>query len=145
MRHIEEKELKGDSLKRLIDRAKQAHTFAIIGSRDKDTGQDRSTELLNLISQVSLKSPNEKTFHQVVGWNTLLDNSNSEIERLYFVFNIALPIALYIAKQVNQKTIAWKDDIGFVVVEVKGKDQIWADFENYIKTKNYRIIEMINR
>ena len=95
------------SLSRLYSHTKDDNSFAIIGSQDQTTKEDRRKELDDLIRDISSKYPN-------IGYNTLkgkytYENGLTGNETSYVIYNIPKEEALRIAKELNQESIIWKD------------------------------------
>lgn len=137
MRIVKESEITEASFSRLLTHAKDQNTFAVIGSRDKDTEKDRSSELRNLIDKISLRSPNDKTNGRAVGTNTLTGRytykegplaGQTATERSYIIYNISKQDALDIAKKVNQESIIWKDKDFFGIIDTNTQE-VYVDFD----------------
>ena len=114
------------SLSRLYQHTKDNKSFAIIGTQDQTTKEDRRQELDDLIREVSSKYPN-------IGYNTLKGKYTYEDgltgnETSYVIYNIPKEEALNIAKKLNQESIIWKDDSFFGFLKQDGTPD--GEFEN---------------
>ena len=92
IKKIEHKRIDEGGLSRLYGHIKDQNTFAVIGSQDKDTGEDRSDKLLNLVGDLSRKG-------KVKGYNWLLgkyvyDDGRLGEENSLIVYNITKEDAL---------------------------------------------------
>lgn len=119
IKKIEHKRIDEGGLSRLYGHIKDQNTFAVIGSQDKDTGEDRSDKLLNLVGDLSRKG-------KVKGYNWLLgkyvyDDGRLGEENSLIVYNITKEDALEIGKKLNQETILWKDPnfFGYIYVDTQ--------------------------
>ena len=97
-------------LSRIIQHTTDEGTFAIIGSQDKDTREDRFSELLQMVEDVAKKDKSGKR----IGWNHLegtytYDDGTTGVEKSLIIYNIPKDKALAIAKKLNQESIIWKD------------------------------------
>ena len=117
VRKIEHKRIDEGGLNRLFSHIKDNGTFAVIGSQDKDTGEDRSKELYDLVGNYSRKG-------RMKGYNWLLgkyiyDDGRTGDENSLILYNIDKEDALKIGKQLNQETILWKDPefFGYIYVD----------------------------
>lgn len=102
------------SLSRIYQHTKDDGSFAIIGTQDQTTREDRRPELDDAIREVSSKYPN-------IGYNLLkgkytYDDNTTGNETSYVIYNIPKEEALDIAKKLNQESIIWKDKdyFGFI-------------------------------
>lgn len=103
-------------------------TFAIIGSEDKDTQEDRSSELLDLVYKYSRKK--HIGFNVVKG--TYIYQSGDKEKRVLqekslILYDTDKKTALDIAKKINQETILWKDPEFFGVIYTDGS--VMAELE----------------
>ncbi len=117
IRRVEHKRIDEGGLSRLYNHIKDNGTFAVIGSQDKDTGEDRSKELYDLVGNYSRKG-------RMRGYNWLLgkyiyDDGRTGDENSLILYNISKEDALKIGKQLNQETILWKDPefFGYIYVD----------------------------
>ena len=115
-----------NNLSRLYQHTKDKSTFAIIGSQDKDTKQDRSSELKSEIGKVQRQFKN-------IGYNTLegtytYENGEQGIENSYIIYNIPKNTAIDIANKLNQESITWKDDNYFGFLNADGSED--SKFKN---------------
>ena len=106
------------SLSRLYQHTKDKNSFAIIGSQDKDTKQDRSRELMNSVYFISSKYPD-------IGFNHLegkyeYETGEHGIEKSLIIYNIPKQEALTIAGNLNQESIIWKDENFFGFLKSDG-------------------------
>ena len=114
------------SLSRVYQHTKDDKDFAIIGTQDQDTKEDRRRELDDLIREVSSKYPN-------IGYNTLngkytYENGLTGNELSYMIFNIPKDEALRIANKINQESIIWKDKDYFGFLNADGTPA--GEFDN---------------
>lgn len=96
-----------DGISRILSHVNDDDTFAIIGSQDKDTKENRFDELLSLIRSVASKE-------KKIGWKYLegtytYEDGTTGLENSIIVYNISKEDALRIAKLLNQESIIWKD------------------------------------
>ena len=91
--------------------------FAIIGSQDKDTREDRSKELVSLIRQLMSNQVNAKrksdgtkmiTYKEIEG-SYIYDDGTHGTEQSYLINNISKEQALELGRAVNQESILWHD------------------------------------
>lgn len=121
------------NLSRLYQHTKNKDTFAIIGSQDQDTKQDRSDELKSEIGKAQRQYSN-------VGYNKLegtytYENGEQGIEDSYIIYNIPKDRALYIANKLNQESIIWKDSNYFGFIKTDGTED--SQFKNQEKNMTF--------
>jgi len=121
------------NLSRLYQHTKNKDTFAIIGSQDQDTKQDRSDELKSEIGKAQRQYSN-------VGYNKLegtytYENGEQGIENSYIIYNIPKDRALYIANKLNQESIIWKDSNYFGFIKADGTED--SQFKNQEKNMTF--------
>ena len=86
------------SYSRIYQHTQDDSTFAIIGSEDKDTKKDRSTELYNIVRDYSYKSGKSIGFNKVNGTYTYQKDDNSipekqtAYEKSLILYDIWLPL-----------------------------------------------------
>ena len=117
VRKIEHKRIDEGGLSRLYSHIKDNNTFAVIGSQDKDTGEDRSQELYNIAMMGRFKF---KGFNWLLGTYTYDDPDKPVARENSMIFyNISKEDALRIGKKLNQETILWKDPefFGYIYVD----------------------------
>lgn len=114
MRKITHKIIKEGGLSRLYSHIKDKDTFAIIGSQDKDTKEDRSAELRTLVHKLS-RAGKIGGYNYIKGHYTHKDGTEGD-EYSLIIYNIDKQTALDIGRALNQETILWKDDsfIGYI-------------------------------
>ena len=116
---------------RIYQHTQDDSTFAIIGSQDQDTGENRKRELYNLIKKYQDKTNSRIGFNKVDGTYTY-QNGNQEkkiaIEDSVIVYNIDKQGALDIANKINQESIVWKDHDFFGILYTN--DCVMVEFEN---------------
>ena len=78
VKKIEHKRIDEGGLSRLYSHIKDNNTFAVIGSQDKDTGEDRSQELYNIAMLGRFKF---KGFNWLLGTYTYDDPEKQWLER----------------------------------------------------------------
>ena len=105
-------------LSRLWQHTQGNGEFAIIGSQDKDTREDRSSELYRELSKINTKY--KISWKHLRGSYTYEDGSVSE-ERSVIVFGIKKEDALKLGKDLNQETIIWHDDNFFGFLKPNGE------------------------
>ena len=117
VKKIEHKRIDEGGLSRLYSHIKDNNTFAVIGSQDKDTGEDRSQELYNIAMLGRFKF---KGFNWLLGTYTYDDPDKPVARENSMIFyNISKEDALRIGKKLNQETILWKDPefFGYIYVD----------------------------
>lgn len=117
------------SYSRIYQHTQDDSTFAIIGSEDKDTKEDRSYELHDLVRRYSRKR--HIGFNIVWGTYTYQSNGiNKEVanEESVILYNIDKKTALEIANKINQESIVWKDKDFFGIIYTDGS--VMVEFEN---------------
>lgn len=116
---------------RIYQHTQDDSTFAIIGSQDQDTGENRKRELYDLIKKYQDKSGSRLGFNKVDGVYTY-QNGNQEKkmakEDSVIIYNIDKQGALDIAKKINQESIVWKDTDFFGILYTNGS--VMVEFEN---------------
>lgn len=124
------------SYSRIYQHTQDNGTFAIIGSEDKDTKQDRSTELYNIVRDYTYKRGKAIGFNKVNGTYTYQkdDNSTPEKQTAYekslILYDIDKQTALDIANKINQESIVWKDPNFFGLLYTDGS--VMGEFENRV-------------
>lgn len=129
----DEEELEEASLSRLYQHTKDKDTFAIIGSQDQTTREDRSKELLGKVKNVSSKYP-KIGFNKLEGTYTYEDGTQG-IENSLIIYNIPKDEALNIADELNQESIIWKDGDFFGFLKPDG--QVDGTFDNQDKNMSF--------
>ena len=113
------KVIREGGLSRLWQHTKDGDTFAIIGSIDKDTEQNRYDELIELIRNVSsryhLGSKHLKGTYTYKSGKTGTEDS-------IIIYGIPKWSALSIGEKINQESIIWKDDSYFGFLTPDGKE-----------------------
>ena len=110
------------SLSRILQHTEGTDGFAVIGSRDKDTGEDRYNELVAEVSEVIKKNVGKIP----IGYNRLkgtytYHNGTTTDEDSLIIYNIPKKDALQIAKDINQESIIWHDDDFFGFLTPQGE------------------------
>ena len=118
------KRLDETKVSRIWQHTKDGGTFAIIGSRDKDTGEDYSDKLYQYARSGLGK---KQGFTKLEGTYTYKDG-HTDVENSVMINNISKEDALKIAKDLNQETIIWKDPEYFGFLTADGKPD--GEFEN---------------
>jgi len=121
------------NLSRLYQHTKDKDTFAIIGSQDKDTKQNRSNELKSEISKAQKQFKNVG-YNQLEGTYTY-ENGEQGIEDSYIIYNIPKNTALDIANKLNQESIIWKDSNYFGFINADGSEDY--TFKNQDKNMTF--------
>ena len=112
------KKVEEGGLSRLWQHTTQdGRSFAIIGSQDKDTKEDRFKELTAKVKAVAKDGIGYK---KVRGQYTY-DDGTPGSEDSYIIYNIPKELALQIARDLNQESIIWKDDNFFGFLTADGK------------------------
>lgn len=124
------------SYSRIYQHTQDDSTFAIIGSEDKDTKQDRSTELYNIVRDYTYKRGKAIGFNKVNGTYTYQKDDNSKpekqtaYEKSLILYDIDKQTALDIANEINQESIIWKDPNFFGLLYADGS--VMGEFDNKI-------------
>ena len=117
-------ELKEASYSRIYQHTQDDSTFAIIGSKDKDTHEDRYGELIELTRKASYNNK-FKGFNKVDGTYTYQTDEGGEktidYENSLILYNIDKQTALDIANAINQESIVWKDSDFFGLLYTNGE------------------------
>ena len=129
----ESKKEETQNLSRLYQHTKDKDTFAIIGSQDKDTKQNRSNELKSEISKAQKQFKNVG-YNQLEGTYTY-ENGEQGIEDSYIIYNIPKNTALDIANKLNQESIIWKDSNYFGFINADGSEDY--TFKNQDKNMTF--------
>lgn len=115
--------LKEASYSRIYQHTQDDSTFAIIGSQDQVTGEDRSTELNNLVRDLTYKKGQRIGFNKVDGTYTYQTDKGEEkqiaYEKSLIIYNISKEEALQIGNAINQESIVWKDKDFFGIIYCK--------------------------
>lgn len=117
--NIKEDELLEASYSRIYQHIQDDSTFAIIGSEDKDTGEDRYNELVNLLRKVSVKAKHHIGFNKIDGTYKYQNGpSKGDIgfEDSLIIYNIPKEKALEMGRKINQESIVWKDKDFFGII-----------------------------
>lgn len=130
---IEFTELREGGLSRIWQHTQGANTFAIIGSQDKDTKEDRSKELIQKVSNLSAKNRGKIGYKYLFGRYEYEDGSIGE-ELSIIIFNIDKEDAVRIGKEVNQESIIWKDDSFFGFLNQQGQED--GSFTSDVRNMN---------
>lgn len=121
---------------RIYQHTQDDSTFAIIGSEDKDTKQDRSAELHDLVRYYTYKRGRAIGFNRVTATCTYKkdDNSTPEKQTAYekslILYDVDKQTALAIANKLNQESIVWKDSNFFGLLCADGS--VMAEFEKRV-------------
>ena len=119
------------SYSRIYKHTQDDSTFAIIGSQDQDTGENRKRELYDLIKKYQDKSGSRLGFNKVDGTYTYQSgNQEKKIskEDSVIIYDIDKQSALNIANKINQESIVWKDKDFFGILYTNGS--VMTEFEN---------------
>lgn len=124
-------DLKEASYSRIYQHTQDDSTFAIIGSKDQDTHEDRYSELIDLTRKASYKNK-FKGFNKVDGTYTYQTSDGGEktidYENSLILYNIDKQTALDIANAINQESIVWKDKDFFGLIYANG--EVMMTFDN---------------
>lgn len=120
------------SYSRIYQHTQDDSTFAIIGCEDKDTKEDRSKELYDLIWKYNKRLGRGIGFNKAKGMYTYQNSTNARknfaYEKSFILYDISREIALDIANKLNQESIVWKDKDFFGILYADGS--IMLEFEN---------------
>lgn len=119
------------SYSRIYQHTQDDSTFAIIGSEDKDTGENRKRELYDLLRKYKEKSGLRLGFNQAKGVYTYQDgNQEKKVaqEDSLIIYDIDKQGALNIADAINQESIVWKDPNFFGILYTNGA--VMTEFDN---------------
>ena len=121
------------SYSRIYQHTQDDSTFAIIGSEDKDTGENRKRELYDLLKNYKNKSGLRLGFNQAKGVYTYQDNNQEKKvaqEESLIIYDIDKQGALDIANAINQESIVWKDPNFFGILYTNGS--VMTEFDNQV-------------
>ena len=121
------------SYSRIYQHTQDDSTFAIIGSEDKDTGENRKRELYDLLKNYKNKSGLRLGFNQAKGVYTYQDNNQEKKvaqEDSLIIYDIDKQGALDIANAINQESIVWKDPNFFGILYTNGS--VMTEFDNQV-------------
>lgn len=108
---------------------RNAKTAAIIGSWDKDTGEDRSAELLFRISSISNRCLGSLNYEYLFARYEYEEGGIIE-EPIYLLFGLDKSLALRLACDYDQGSIIWKDENYFGILTPENKEA--GQFTDYI-------------
>ena len=118
------------SVGRLLQFLSNANScFAIMGARDRDTGELRTDELYQLVTQYN--DLHHNGYNKSFGRYEYIDGSSKGTtidEPGIIIYNIPLGEALSIAEKINQGSVAYKDKNKFGICYTDGSADI--DFDN---------------
>lgn len=100
---------------------RNAKTAAIIGSRDKDTGEDRSSELLFRISTIAKRHLGLLNYEYLFARYEYEDGGTIE-ESIYLLFDSDKSLAFRLACDYDQGSIIWKDENCFGILNLENKE-----------------------
>lgn len=114
--------LEESGLSRIWSHTKDSDTFAIIGSQDQDTKEDKSDELLSRLKSYMI---NQRANGINVGYKPLFGSYQYEDgtvgeELSLIIYNITKEKALELMRAINQESIIWKDDKFFGFLDSNG-------------------------
>lgn len=107
-------------LSRMLNHVKDKNSFAVIGSQDKDTKEDRFLELLSEINKLRRANKQPVGFNRLEGTYTY-DNGETGFEDSLIIYNISKEDAIKIGKKLNQESIIWKEPNFFGFVYMDGR------------------------
>ena len=96
-------------LSRLWQHTQGDSTFAIIGSQDKDTKEDRSDELLQRVSNLRYGKGDSRIGYKPLWGRYEYEDGTVANELSLMIFNLTKDQAVSLAKTLNQESIIWKD------------------------------------
>ena len=108
-------------LSRMWQHTQNGSTFAIIGSQDKDTKEDRFNELMAIVNKLARKNG---IGYKKVNGNYTYDDGTPGVEKSVIIYNIPKETALKIAKILNQESIVWKDKDFFGLLTADGEQDL---------------------
>ena len=118
------------SIGRLLQRLTNADScFAVIGARDKETGELRTDELYQLVTQYNDLHHNgyNKSFGRYEYTDGPFKDTTKD-EPSIIIYNILLEDALSIAENINQESIVYKDKNIFGIYYTDGS--VDTEFDN---------------
>lgn len=115
------------SYSRIYRHTKDDSTFAIIGSEDKDTKENRYKELKSLVGRLMVIRPNIG-YNKINGTYTYKLTGETTFEKGLMIYNISKEDAISIASKLNQESIIWKDKDFFGIIELDG--DVIEEFSN---------------
>ena len=109
-----ERRLNESSYSRIYSHTQDDSTFAIIGSEDQDTKENRLGELYELIRKYNQKHGHHLGYNKADGTYKYRDRETGKAYRVtaedsLIIYDIDKETALDFAKQLNQQSIVWKD------------------------------------
>ena len=113
------KKINEASYSRIYQHAKDSGTFAIVGSEDKDTHQDRYNELKQLVKTYE-HNYEHLGYNRLAGTYKYQDTGEVANEKSLIIYGISKEDALKIAKAINQESIIWKDATFFGIIDADG-------------------------
>ena len=104
--------------------------FAIIGTQDKDTKEDRTDELRSMLSK--LRSNNNKITWRILKGTYTYDNGEQGEENSFLINNVSKEEASKMMNAINQESIIWKDDsyFGFLLPDGDEDGEFSKDDKN---------------
>ncbi len=130
MKYIKNNSAAGASAGRLIQILSNADScFAIIGARDKDTGELRTDELCQLAAQYN--DLHHNGYNKSFGRYEYTDGpfkGTAKDEPGIIIYNIPLEDALSIAGKINQESVVYKDKSKFGIYNTDGSANV--EFDN---------------
>lgn len=114
--------VEGAGLSRIWQYTHSDMDFAIIGTQDKDTKEDRSREFLFDLAKISDRyaKKGKKITYRVLRGTYVYDNGEEAFEKSYLINNISKEDALTLMNLINQESIIWKDDKFFGFLDANG-------------------------
>lgn len=94
------------------------HDFAIIGTKDKDTKDDRTEEFLEYLKE-KMSRNNMITYKKMRG-NYTHDDGSFASENSFLINNISFADAMDLMHKINQESIIWKDNDYFGFIDDNG-------------------------
>jgi hypothetical protein len=123
------------SYSRLYQHTQDYGTFAIIGSEDQTTKEDRSKELYDEVRDITYKNKGHIGYNKADGTYQYVNEETGKKEQITFeksliVYGINKDDALKIANDINQQSIVWKDTDFFGILYSNGS--VMCEFENEV-------------
>ena len=119
--YYEIKNLVEGGISRIWQHTQGDGTFAIIGSQDQDTKEDRREELIKAVSNLASKNRGKIGYKYLFGRYEYEDGTVGE-ELSIIIFNIDKEDALSIMRKVNQESMIWKDENFFGFINNAGNE-----------------------
>lgn len=126
------------SYSRIYQHTQDDSTFAIIGSEDQTTRENRIKELYELIRQYNKKHTVGLSFNKADGMYKYKDKDTGKVlditmEDSLIIYRIDKQTALDFANKINQQSIVWKDKDFMGLLYADGS--VMCEFNNELRKK----------